>query len=442
MNARTNPQAPEHTLYKASVVHYVVFFAIFFATAAIFHKLLLVRLVEGFVIFQFKPEREQLADFNGVKAVPTAEGQKHIGEEVKREFIKPDYIFDFTNKARQEKVHGYTKAPDEWVVKAPKLGDDPIYLDPNVGFIIFSVDIGFVIAVLVTLVLPPSIGIMSLKVEREIHNNKAKVRLQTGFSEDIIELLVMPDDRLAALAESDRRRIVEAFRIVWNRTIPEEEVGGSQRHAVSFDEVFDRNTDPVAFRNNLLYIRIREHFSEFVEKSIEDLKDALNWQRNRFRIGAALRLYMAHHFTEQYSNNVTGLAYGGAALLIVAVGIRGLKFIPPTRPSLILGAIFLEFSMLVLLAFTLLYTEEEERMDKMLKKMEDASRSQLDILQEQQRDIRLFVDKLIGESSEMIKRRVEEAISQHLSNDEAMREKISKAIVENLKIGFKEQLNR
>lgn len=442
MNARTNPNSPEHTLYKPGIVHYTVFFAIFIATAVIFHKFLLVRIVESFVVFQFKPEREQLADFNGVKAVPTAEGAKHIGEEVRREYIKPDYIFDFTNKARQENVHGYAKEPQEWVVKAPKLGDDPIYLDPNVGFMIFSIDIGFVIAVLVTIVLPPGIGIMSLKVEREIHNNKAKIRLQTGFSEEIIEYLVIPDDRLAALAETDRRRIVEAFRIVWNRTIPEEEIGGSQRHSVSFDEVFDRNTDPVIFRNNTLYIRIREHFSEFVERSIEDLKAALEWQRNRLRIGSAIRLYMAHHFTEQYSNNVTGLAYGGAALLIVAVGIRGLKFIPPTRPSLILGAIFLEFSMLLLLAFTLLYTEEEERMDKMLKKMEDASRSQLDILQEQQRDIRLFVDKLIGESSEMIKRRVEQAISEHLSNDEAMREKISKAIVENLRIGFKEQLNR
>ncbi|GIV54422.1 MAG: hypothetical protein KatS3mg039_0940 [Candidatus Kapaibacterium sp.] len=442
MSARTNPNAPEHTLYKAGFVHYVVFFAIFLATAVIFHKFLLVRIVESFVVFQFKPEREELANFNGVRAVPSAEGLKHIGEEVKREYIKPEYIFDFTNKARQEKVHGYPKAPDEWVVKAPKLGDDPIYLDPNVGFVIFSIDIGFVVAVLLTLIMPPGFGFMSLKVEREIHNNKAKIRLQTGFSEEIVELLVMPDDRLAALAETDRRKIVEAFRVVWNRTIPEEEIGSSHRQVIGFDDAFDRNTDPVVFRNNVLYIRIREHFSEFVERSIEDIKAAIGWQRNRLRIGSALRLYMAHHFTEQYSNNVTGFAYGGAALLIVAVGIRGLKFIPPTRPSLILGAIFLEFSMLALLAFTLFYTEEEERMDKMLKKMEDASRSQLDILQEQQRDIRLFVDKLIGESSEMIKRRVEEAISEHLSNDQAMREKISKAIVENLKIGFKESLDR
>ncbi len=442
MSARTNPNAPEHTLYKAGFVHYVVFLAIFLATAVIFHKFLLVRIVESFVVFQFKPEREELANFNGVRAVPSAEGVKHIGEEVKREYIKPDYIFDFTNKARQEKVHGYSKAPDEWVVKAPKLGDDPIYLDPNVGFMIFSIDIGFVVAILLTLIMPPSIGFMSLKVEREIHNNKSKIRLQTGFSEEIVELLVMPDDQLFALAETDRRKVVEAFRIVWNRTIPEEEIGSSHRQTVAFDDVFDRNTDPVVFRNNVLYIRIREHFSEFVERSIEDIKAAIGWQRNRLRIGAAMRLYMAHHFTESYSNNVTGFAYGGAALLIVAVGIRGLKFIPPTRPSLILGAIFLEFSMLALLAFTLFYTEEEERMDKMLKKMEDASRSQLDVLQEQQRDIRLFVDKLIGESSEMIKRRVEEALSQHLSNDEAMREKISKAIVENLKIDFKQTLER
>ncbi|MBL7998858.1 MAG: hypothetical protein JNL32_09495 [Candidatus Kapabacteria bacterium] len=405
---------------------------------------MVVKIVQGFVESQFKPEAIQgvLTDFKGVKVIATPEGEKNAGKELKREYMKPDFIFDFTTDHRGEKEHGYAKEAGEWLVKAPKLGEEGIILEPY-GFSILSFDVGFVIAILITLIMPMRIGYMSLKIEREIHNNRSKVRLQTGFTDEIVELLTMPDDKLAALGESDRRRIAELYRVVWNRTTPDNDGSAAAAQTViRFEDVFDKNTDIVGFRNNGLYIRIREHFSDFVEGEIEDIKHALGWQRNHLKIFAALRLYMAHHFTERYSNNVTGFAYGGAAILIIAVGIRGLKFIPSTRPSLILFAILLEFSMLALLAFVLFYTEEEERMDKMLKKMEDASRSQLDVLQEQQRDIRTFVDKLIGESSEVIKRRVEEAISEHLSDNDAMKHKISEAIVRNIQIGFKETLDK
>ncbi len=439
-----NSDQSESVQYKNTVVHYAVFLLIGAVIAVAFHNLVLSKMVEGFVVSQFKPEGSQgkLVQFKGVLAIPTPEGEKMIGADVKREYIKPDFIFDFSSNHRDEKTHGYSKEPGEWVVKAPKLGEEAIYLEPY-GFWILSFDAGFMIAILVTLVLPSSIGYVSIKVEREIHNNKSKVRLQTGFSEEIVELLAMPDSRLAELGETDRKRISDLFRVIWNRTTPEDQGDAFGSHqVVHFEDVFDKNTDLVAFRNNGLYIRIREHFSDFVEGEIEDIKSAHEWMSNHFKIFNALRLYMAHHFTERYSNNVTGFAYGGAALLIIAVGIRGLKFIPSTRPSLILFAILLEFSMLALLAMTLFYTEEEERMDKMLKKMEDASRSQLEVLQEQQRDIRTFVDKLIGESSEIIKRRVEQALSEHLTNDEAMKTQLTKAIVENLKIGFKETLER
>ncbi len=430
--------------FKNTFVHYAVFLAIGIAVAVAFHTLVLSNIVSGFVVSQFKPDGTQgvLTQFKGLQAVATPEGVSHAGQEVKREYIKPDFIFDFSSMKRDDKTHGYSKEPGEWLVKAPKLGEEAIYLEPY-GFWILSFDAGFMVAILVTLILPGSLGYVSIKVEREIHNNKAKVRLQTGFSEEIVELLAMPDNKLAELGESDRKRISDFFRVIWNRTTPEDQgdVFGSHQ-VVHFEDVFDKNTDLVAFRNNGLYIRIREHFSDFVEGEIEDIKAAHEWMANHFRIFKALRLYMAHHFTEKYSNNVTGFAYGGAALLIIAVGIRGLKFIPSTRPSVILFAILLEFSMLALLALTLFYTEEEERMDKMLKKMEDASRSQLEVLQEQQRDIRTFVDKLIGESSEVIKRRVEQALSEHLTNDDAMRKQLTNAIVENLKIGLKDSLER
>jgi hypothetical protein len=89
---------------------------------------------------------------------------------------------------------------------------------------------------------------------------------------------------------------------------------------------------------------------------------------------SGMATYMRFHFTEEYSNTVTGMAYGGAAFLIFVVGIRGLKFIPATKPSFILFALGIEFSMLVLLATTMIFTVEEERTDLLLKQMVDAVR--------------------------------------------------------------------
>jgi len=106
--------------------------------------------------------------------------------------------------------------------------------------------------------------------------------------------------------------------------------------------VFDDNTDIVTFRNEMLFLRLREFFSDFVVQEIHDTISGQEWEKNQFSIFKAMRLYMSHHFTESYANTVTGLAYFGAAILIIIIGIRGLKFIPATRPSLILGAIFLE----------------------------------------------------------------------------------------------------
>jgi len=139
-------------------------------------------------------------------------------------------------------------------------------------------------------------------------------------------------------------------------------------------------------------------------------------------------LYMSHHFTEKYSNSVTGLAYAGAAILIVIIGVRGLKFIPPTRPSLILGAIFLEGSMLALLAFVLMYTESEERMDKMMKKMEDASRSQLDTLEDVAKDMHQVSTALVEGNAKIVQEQVEKAVTEYLSNPTNLHGSVGNAV--------------
>jgi hypothetical protein len=205
-----------------------------------------------------------------------------------------------------------------------------------------------------------------------------------------------------------------------------------------FEDVFDENTDIVKFRNEALYGRIKEFFSDFVLKEIQDAKDGLVWRKKHYQVFKGLRLYMAHHFTEKYSNNVTGLAYGGAAFLIIAVGIRGLKFIPPQKPSFILLAIFLEFTMLSLLAVTLIYTEEEERMDKMLKKMEDANRSQLEALRTQQHDIHMLADVLVGQAAEIVKRKVEDAIIGYISSGDNIEKQVAEQISHKILVSLRE----
>ena len=50
----------------------------------------------------------------------------------------------------------------------------------------------------------------------------------------------------------------------------------------------------------------------------------------------------------------------GAAFLIIIIGLRGLKFIPSTQPSLVFFALGLEFNMLFTYAFTLMFSRQED----------------------------------------------------------------------------------
>jgi hypothetical protein len=72
----------------------------------------------------------------------------------------------------------------------------------------------------------------------------------------------------------------------------------------------------------------------------------------------------------------------------------------------------------------------------MLKKMEDANRNQLELLKDQQADIHNLANALIGQNAEIIKQKVQAAISEHLTDDSKVREIVGKAIVDNMTIGF------
>jgi hypothetical protein len=431
--------------YKANVQHVLLFIVLIVAFYVIFFWNAIPIGTSSFVVSLFQPSGERLekigfVKFDGMVWASTPK-EKEIelrgGKEIKRDYINREFIFDFTFKERSMDEHGYKKGKWEFYAKSEVLGEYPIILEPWVGFWILALVLAFVFAAFVTMFLPTSIGLMAILFEKQIENTRVKIRLQTGFSDDIVDLLIMPEDRLV---DEDRDRLASAFRFVWEKTVTDDPA--SNVHSLRFEEVFDDNTEVVEFRNYQLYGRIKEYYSDFIVKEIEDTKDGLIWRKNHLLFLKGLRLYMAHHFTEKYSNNVTGMAYGGAGFLIVAIGIRGLKFIPATKPSFIMLAIFLEFTMLFLLAVTLFYTEEEERIDRMLKKMEDANRSQLETLRGQQHDIHQLTNALVGQTAEIIKSRVENAIAEYMASseniDKAIANEISSKIMKGLREAYTE----
>ncbi len=112
---------------------------------------------------------------------------------------------------------------------------------------------------------------------------------------------------------------------------------------------------------------LAEEFN-MIDSDLKILYKALIWRDSSllyrlFHINDGIFMYMRFYFTIKYSNGVLGFVYIGAAVLIIIIGLRGLKFIPPTQPSLILFALGLEFSLLVVYAFTIMYAHQEDDID-------------------------------------------------------------------------------
>jgi len=430
---------------KVTPLHTLIFGALAIVFFIFYQYVVIPWAFAGFVVSLFQPSGEKLEKIGFVKfddglvwASTTLDKQDTIKAQgnvkINSELINKEYIFDFTWEERNIKEHGYVKGANEFYAKSEVLGENAIILEPWIGLWVLSLVFSIVTCIILTILLPTPMGMLALLFDRQIANTQAKLRLQTGFSDEIVEVLTMPDSKLQL---KENHEVERYFRTVWERTAAGEGTPSGKHHG-AFDDVFDENTPDLArFRNETLYPRIKEFFSDFVLKEIEDTRDGLEWRGNHLLLFKGLRLYMAHHFTEKYSNNVTGLAYGGAAFLIVAVGIRGLKFIPPTKPSFILLAISLEFSMLMLMAITLIYTEEEERADKMLKKMEDANRNQLEVLKGQQHDMHLLATALVGQTAELIKARVEKAITEYMTSDDHVKRVIAEEISEKILAGMR-----
>ena len=75
-----------------------------------------------------------------------------------------------------------------------------------------------------------------------------------------------------------------------------------------------------------------------------------------------------------------------------------------------------------------MYTESEERMDKMMKKMEDASRSQLDTLEDVAKDMHQVSTALVEGNAKIVQEQVEKAVTEYLSNPTNLHGSVGNAV--------------
>lgn len=135
----------------------------------------------------------------------------------------------------------------------------------------------------------------------------------------------------------------------------------------------NRDEDLVRMSDFILDLSERDilKFSKEMGLTVEDIKtvkNAIKWQRSPVLHKAiffqhGIKLYMRFYFTIKYGNLMLGLVYIGASVLIITVGLRGIKFIPSTQPSYVLCSLFLEFSLLFVFAITTIYQKQDEAPD-------------------------------------------------------------------------------
>ncbi len=234
----------------------------------------------------------------------------YLSGEVHNNGGKVSYFIDSKSNLQSTKYLTY------WAVDIYKgtSQESRYWFNPMLSFISFSVIIGIAAAVVISSLLPISIGLMRQKLVREIANLVNSISINS-----------LGDD-----SEEEQKEII------------------TQIVNADLKQIYEY-ADEWGF-------------------SIEDLKvlqRAIIWRDSSLaykiiHINDGITMYMRFYFTAKYNNAVLGFVYIGAAVLIIIVGLRGLKFIPPTQPSVVLFALGLEFSLLLTYATTLIYTKQEE----------------------------------------------------------------------------------
>ena len=193
------------------------------------------------------------------------------------------------------------------------------WFQPIFSLSMISILFGIVIGVYVTTFLPLPFGYFKQKIEREIINTLDKIHYKKYFT------------HIDNFTQHELMREIESA-----------DLRGLHRLSSEYDVPVDELT--------ILQNAIQWKNSNILYQSIHFLK--------------GIKIYMRNHFTDKYSNTILGFVYFGAAFLIVIIGLRGLKFIPVSEPSLIFFSLGLEFSILITYASTLFFSKPENVEEK------------------------------------------------------------------------------
>ena len=203
-----------------------------------------------------------------------------------------------------------------WAIDFDAKGTNPVryWFNPTVSLILIISIFSLGFAALASSVLPRRIGLMRQKIEREIASIVNRIsQTMYGFasSETVQEI---------------------------------------------YDDI--RNCHASEINDTANEYKMTSDDLKVIKKGI--IWDESNFFYKLLHINDGISVYMRFYFTIKYSNVVLGLVYIGASVLIVTVGLRGLKFIPPTQPSYVLFALGLEFSLLLTFAITTIYSRQDE----------------------------------------------------------------------------------
>lgn len=222
--------------------------------------------------------------------------------------LDQNHLFRTTNPYTNWGVDVYLETPQE----------ARYWFNPILSLIVPSLTFGIAIAFLLSALLPTRLGYIRQKIEREIAGILDRI-VKRKF--DVYDL-------------EERNKIYKTLYNADLRDLHDLE----REYGLSIEELQILHNIMV-WRTSSIFFRIKN-------------------------INSALQLYLKLYFTVKYGNPILGLVYIGAAVLIIIIGLRGLKFIPQNEPSLVIFALGLEFSLLILFAFTIIYGKQEEEYDK------------------------------------------------------------------------------
>lgn len=202
-----------------------------------------------------------------------------------------------------------------------------VWFQPIFSLSMISILFGFFIATVITTILPIKLGYMRQKIEREIINSIDKIHWAIYGTHIEIE----------------------------DKEISNKILGADLRKIYNLSAEWQIPVDDLLILRNALHWKYSSTFYKIMHMI------------------SGLKIYMRNHFTEKYSNTILGFVYIGAAFLIIIIGLRGLKFIPASEPSLVFFALGLEFSILITYAFTLMFSKPEEQEENLQSNVGDVA---------------------------------------------------------------------